>query len=482
MSTGCDFATISWLHSLPLYVWKELAKLAKCILKEAKVPQHLRHVFLFLLNKKGGGVRTIGVFSNFMRIVMRALSPLFRRHDTLHADRGDSAANGAGGAEFASFQASASDEIATKSGRIVIRTFWDMRKFYDSIDPVRLARDCIDEGLPVAPVALAFDLHSLPRYIGFDGAFEGPIGGFHRSIVAGCTSSTTLCRAYLREPLRRAREAESTVEDWQHIDDVCQLAEGAQESDVCRRSLRAGMAFARAAEKKGLTIADKSVLVSNKPALAKYLAREYQEAGYEVQAQPAAEMLGVRTQLHGKRDFKTYKARWARFRARVSRISLLSKVTKRSAKLFRSHVAVGCYGEASIGCSQGQQRQLLQAGAKSSKPREPPKTWSGGRLQITMVAKASSMTFLLSFVLREQIKCVSSMACGRSEKLFPTSLQGGLSAGTAFLHPGLVSDVNARQTTGSINSLLAQPTLLPRSTSLSETWWTIRKPILSNHG
>ena len=126
------------------------------------------------------------------------------------------------------------------------------------------------------------------------------------------------------------------------------------------------MAFADAAVQNGLAVADKSVIISNSLQTAKYLAREYREAGYPVKAVLSSETLGVRTQLLPCRDMRTLRARWASFRSRVQRISVLSKFTKQAANLFRAHVAVGLFGSSTIGIDPKQQRLLVQAGSKAA--------------------------------------------------------------------------------------------------------------------
>jgi hypothetical protein len=245
-----------------------------------------------------------------------------------------------------------------------VRSLWDLRKFFDSIDPVRLAEDVGE--LPIVPTCLAMGLHEADRYIGIGGAFVGPISGFERSIVAGCRSSTSLCRRYLKGPLAAAREAEPTVSDWQHVDDICQLTEGENECDVALRSFRAGLAFAEAAVRKGLTIASKTVVVSNRPYLADFLAAEYREAVFDVQSAGSTEMLGVRSQLEGARNLGTFRARWSAFKERVARISMLSQVNKKASKLLSAHSTVGTYGDATIGSSPAQQRLFAQAGSKAA--------------------------------------------------------------------------------------------------------------------
>ena len=94
--------------------------------------------------------------------------------------------------------------------------------------------------------------------------------------------------------------------------------------DGAKRSLKAGLAFADTASRRGPAVADKSVMISNLPHVAQHLAQEYREAGYPVTAARSTEMLGVRSQPQPDGNLSTSRARWQKFRNRVDRISYLS--------------------------------------------------------------------------------------------------------------------------------------------------------------
>ena len=83
--------------------------------------------------------------------------------------------------------------------------------------------------------------------------------------------------------------------------------------DGAKRSLKAGLAFADTASRRGPAVADKSVMISNLPHVAQHLAQEYREAGYPVTAARSTEMLGVRSQLQPDRNLSTSRARWQKF-------------------------------------------------------------------------------------------------------------------------------------------------------------------------
>ena len=79
--------------------------------------------------------------------------------------------------------------------------------------------------------------------------------------------------------------------------------------DGAKRSLKAGLAFADTASRRGPAVADKSVMISNLPHVAQHLAQEYREAGYPVTAARSTEMLGVRSQPQPDGNLSTSRAR-----------------------------------------------------------------------------------------------------------------------------------------------------------------------------
>ena len=85
-----------------------------------------------------------------------------------------------------------------------------------------------------------------------------------------------------------------------------------------------GSTFGFAVMALGLDISDKSVVVSNDPTASKFVANELRALGFPVSHSTSAERLGVRFQMGQFRDDCIANSRWARFKARMNRVSLLS--------------------------------------------------------------------------------------------------------------------------------------------------------------
>ena len=245
---GADCLPIAYLALLPAYIWDSISSVLRQFARTLCLPQLLSHRISISHAQEGwrGGTQH-GVFASLTRIMMKALAPLFRHWDGATAIAGDSAAAGAGGAEWASYQACATDEAWAAFGHVIIRSLWDLRKFYDTVPPVALAQACLKHGLPAIPTALSFWGHAGTRYISYQGQFSEPIQGYARSIVAGCTSSTSLARALLLDPLQAAAAAAPSCTQTAHVDDVTQMAHSESSKAACEEAVLAGAVFCQEA-------------------------------------------------------------------------------------------------------------------------------------------------------------------------------------------------------------------------------------------
>jgi hypothetical protein len=86
-------------------------------LQQGSLPTGCFNVFLFLLPKKLGGFRTIGMFPTFYRILMKLLSPEFREWDSRNANSNDTAKKGSE-SEYALYKRQTMIENAKHEGLI----------------------------------------------------------------------------------------------------------------------------------------------------------------------------------------------------------------------------------------------------------------------------------------------------------------------------------------------------------------------------
>ena len=94
------------------------------------------------------------------------------------------------------------DEISVATNQFVGSVLWDMEKFYDNIDIVKLVRFATRLSYPVRLKALGLIMHMAPRLIraGESYAYARlPTNG----IIAGCSQSNAFARAFLHHILEQ---------------------------------------------------------------------------------------------------------------------------------------------------------------------------------------------------------------------------------------------------------------------------------------
>ena len=160
-------------------------------------------------------------------------------------------------------------EIGKSEGLNFLQILFDFKQYYDSIDPVVLIDDLIRSSFPLRAGALALQGHQLPRRICLGDHHSLVAEDFNRSIVAGCTSSTSLAKAQVNDILVQCKAAvekpkeKGFVEKWnQHVDDVSLLLIGTTGfiHEVVSKKVPA---FIKAAFAKRLTISTKTAVVSS---------------------------------------------------------------------------------------------------------------------------------------------------------------------------------------------------------------------------
>ena len=134
------------------------------------------------------------------------------------------------------------DECTVALGQHCASVFWDMEKFYDSIDWVRVMDWAAELGLPAPLVQVAMTIHMAPIIIKV-GKIVAPLHRPSNSLVAGCISAIWLSMVMVCTILSRTHE-EGTLRSRNFFDDIVSRAEGAV-PDALARSRRPRMATSR---------------------------------------------------------------------------------------------------------------------------------------------------------------------------------------------------------------------------------------------
>ena len=82
-------------------------------------------------------------------------------------------------------------------GNTNVMLLWDIEKFFDSLDIYVLIQECTMQEFPPIQLALGIQAHMADRILKAQCTLSDRLDRFGRSILAGCTLSTSFSRAYL---------------------------------------------------------------------------------------------------------------------------------------------------------------------------------------------------------------------------------------------------------------------------------------------
>ena len=392
-SIGSDAWTFDNVASLPDLALQELGKVFLEIIKTMALPTQLYYIILALLPKKKPGFRTIAIIASTVRILMKVVATEFRTWDrataTMTKKQGveDSAAPGTN-AQYAATKRQAFMEAASWNDEPAIVMLWDMSQFYDSVKIPMLIKEAKKWEMPEAPLCVSLLIHLSPRVLRIQGAVSEPIVGMGRSIVAGCSSSTSLARAALLTPVLKSSEAGKAEEDeerrsnaqqrrrpatvmtGQHVDDVSQLVTGETEEDTLRMATRVGSSFAKTVTQAGFEISEKSVAVASSTALARKLVARLKAEGVQIGHEEEADDLGVAfRKCARKRCAAKQKERIEKGRRRAKRIAVLTKQNTRARQLYNTGAKPQMlYGQAALGLAPGTRKSIRRIAFIAASP------------------------------------------------------------------------------------------------------------------
>ena len=94
------------------------------------------------------------------------------------------------------------DECAVALGYETASIYWDLMKFYDSVDWVRAIEWSLELGLPPRLLRIAMSIHKAPRIVLVGKLASSPIP-IANSLVAGCASAIWIARVMVCSILER---------------------------------------------------------------------------------------------------------------------------------------------------------------------------------------------------------------------------------------------------------------------------------------
>ena len=170
-----------------------------------------------LLPKPNGGDRPICLATLLYVIWSGIRSPGVKTWDAERAGHWDDAVRGSS-ALRAALKRRILDECAVLHGKCTAGIYWDVEKFYDNIDIVKLATLAQTYEYPIAVSSLDLQVHVAPRVVRWAGYYSETTPIFS-SILAGSKFSNSYARIALYETLERAH---AMIPDQvrQYVDDL----------------------------------------------------------------------------------------------------------------------------------------------------------------------------------------------------------------------------------------------------------------------
>ena len=353
---------------------EELCQIMRKTVEQLALPMQALLVIISLIGKKLGGTRGVAVCASFYRLLMALLKSDVRDWDASVGLEGDSALPGHSPLDEAVWRQLLMEQ-ATLRGKFVVQLLWDVSKFFDSLDVPLLVERVVELQFPLDQLVLAMQAHRAPRVLRALGSFGEPIPSTGTSILAGCTSSTSLSRGYLRKVTAHVgnggqafgeHRAEASHYVNQHVDDVSQLIVADTEPAALQVSCRQGLKLANALVRSKLEISDKSIAVASNPRLARLVSVALTRAGQPIASAAQAEDLGISTACGSRRTVGALAKRLRKGLARAQRCKLLTRADPRACKLYQTGVRPQqSYGHAAHGASPSQVRQMRRAAVLS---------------------------------------------------------------------------------------------------------------------
>ncbi len=371
-SIGADAVALQDIIEASDESLEELCRIMRCAVRDLAMPTTALLVLVSLLGKKLGGSRCIAVCTTFYRVLIAVMKGEVREWDVEVGMEGDSALPGRSPLDETAWRHLLMEQ-AVLLGKHVAQLLWDVAKFFDSLNIPLLIERAEELNFPIDQLVLGMQAHRAPRVLRVDGCCAEAIPATGVSVLAGCSLSTSLSRAFVQGPIAGGKVGlhsdDAQCRTHQHVDDVNQVVIGNTEKSVVARCRREGLRISTAFVKSGLSISVKSVAVASSKRLADLVVAALGRAGQPINAVAAAEDLGIPTGCGARRVIGAFKKRLARGLCRSRRVQNLVRVNPKAAKLYQTGVyPQQSYGAVAHGAAPEQVRSMRRAAVLSVAP------------------------------------------------------------------------------------------------------------------
>ena len=245
------------------------------------------------------------------------------------------------------------DECTIEESGVVANIFWDIEKFFDSIDPKKLIILATRQGMNLRILAVAMQAHLAPRILKASGGYSNTIG-VSRGIIAGCKFSVAFARSAIYWILEKAHSSLSCTSIRQYVDDLAQSTRGHSKEIVVIDCVKAAVTLKEALTREGLKISGKSTLVCSGRKMGEKITNKLAGKGIKINKDIAAKDLGMDTAAGSRRSTKNQSKRIGKAGMRGKRLGWLRKKTGAARNLYSSNLwpamayGVSGYGAAPV--------------------------------------------------------------------------------------------------------------------------------------
>ena len=110
-------------------------------------------------------------------------------------------------------------EIEISEGKLWVQLMWDISAFYDSIALPETLQRLEETQAPRVPTTMALMAHKAPRWLKMNDSFSDMAPRTALSILVGCSSSTSLARAYMQRVAATTLDYRGVLTN-QHVNDL----------------------------------------------------------------------------------------------------------------------------------------------------------------------------------------------------------------------------------------------------------------------
>ena len=375
---GVDWWTVKEMKALPEEAYEELTKILNHIEDKLSFPEQVLLNLIPLLPKPKGGERPI-VLANMIYVIWAKIrNVVFKPWDNNRVKHWDDAIKGSSALK-AALSRRLLDELQVQEAGFVVGLFWDLEKFFDSIDPVLLIQLATEEGLCRRMMTLAMQIHLAPRFLK---AGEYCSGGVRvsRSILAGCKYSIGFARSIVYQIMEQMHkgigpqrsivgqqscEPETSLK--QYIDDIAQVTRGKDRAKVVKEAAEVAEELHKRITGQRLKVSDKTTVVASDNKMGQEVQHILELKGMHISCDTNVVDLGMDTVAGKCRIAKTARKMLKKGKVRADKTKWMVKRDRRATKLMRTNVwPTMAYGISGYGASPTMIREMRTIAANAA--------------------------------------------------------------------------------------------------------------------